>query len=133
MTGHGMVTLERARLVSDDDLFDVCADDAVKLTVYVGRQERIAGLPAYRAVCDLLHRRGFSGGAVFLGVDGTAHGERYRAAFFSRNVDVPLMIVSVGTAAQVSGVVAELGGLAPRALMTVERVRVCKRGGDLID
>jgi PII-like signaling protein len=131
MTGHGMVTRERARLVSGDDLFDVGADDAVKLTVYVGRQERIGGLPAYRAVCDLLHRQGFSGGAVFLGVDGTAHGERYRAAFFSRNVNVPLMIISVGTAAQVATVVTELNGTAPRALLTVERVRLCKRGGEL--
>ncbi len=131
MTGHGLITLERARLVGGDDLLDVGADDAVKLTVYVGRQERIGGLPAYRAVCDLLHRQGFSGGAVFLGVDGTAHGERYRAAFFSRNVNVPLMIISVGTAAQVSTVVAELSAVAPRALLTVERVRLCKRGGEL--
>jgi PII-like signaling protein len=131
MTGHGLVTLERARLVRGDDVLDVGADDAVKLTVYVGRQERIGGLPAYRAVCDLLYRQGFSGGAVSLGVDGTAHGERYRARFFSRNVNVPLMIISVGTAAQVSTVVAELSAVAPRALLTVERVRLCKRGGEL--
>jgi len=105
--------------------------DAIKLTVYVGRQERIAGLPAYRAVCDLLYRRGFSGGAVFLGVDGTAHGERYRARFFSRNVNVPLMIVSIGTAAQVSAAVAELSAAASNPLLTVERVRLCKRSGEL--
>lgn len=131
MTGHGLVTLERARLSGGDDLLDVGSDDAVKLTVYVGRQERIGGLPAYRAVCDLLHRQGFSGGAVFLGVDGTAHGERYRAAFFSRNVNVPLMIISVGSAAQVATVVTELSTAAPSALLTVERVRLCKRAGEL--
>jgi PII-like signaling protein len=131
MTGHGLVTLERARLVRGDDVLDAGTDDAVKLTVYVGRQERIGGLPAYRAVCDLLYRQGFSGGAVFLGVDGTAHGERYRARFFSRNVNVPLMIISVGTAAQVSAAVAELSAAAPNPLLTVERVRLCKRGGKL--
>src|ERR1700733_6794377 len=131
MTGHGLVTLERARLIGGDDLIEVSADDAVKLTVYVGRQERIGGLPAYRAVCDLLYRQGFSGGAVSLGVDGTAHGERYRAQFFSRNVNVPLMIISIGTAAQISTVVAKLSAVAPRALLTVERVRLCKRGGEL--
>jgi PII-like signaling protein len=131
MTGHGLVTLERARLVRGDDVLDVGNGDAVKLTVYVGRQERIGGLPAYRAVCDLLYRRGFSGGAVILGVDGTAHGERYRAQFFSRNVNVPLMIISIGTAAQVSAAVAELSAAAPNPLMTVERVRLCKRGGEL--
>jgi PII-like signaling protein len=133
MTGHGLVTLERARLVAGDDVLDTGADDAVKLTVYVGRQERIGGLPAYRAVCDLLHRLEFSGGAVFLGVDGTAHGERYRAHFFSRNVNVPLMIISIGTAAQVSTAVAELSAAAPNPLLTVERVRLCKRDGELFE
>ena len=131
MTGHGLVTLERARLVRGDDVLDVGNGDASKLTVYVGRQERIGGLPAYRAVCDLLYRQGFSGGAVILGVDGTARGERYRAQFFSRNVNVPLMIISIGTAAQVSAAVAELSAAAPNPLMTVERVRLCKRGGEL--
>ena len=133
MTGRGLVTLERARFVSGDDAVDNGGDDAVKLTVYIGRQERIGRLPASRAICNLLHARGFSGGAVLLGVDGTAHGERYRAAFFSRNVNVPLMIISVGTAAKVSAAVSELSALAPRALLTVERVRLCKRGGELFD
>jgi PII-like signaling protein len=133
MTRHGLVTLERARLIGGSDGVDTGADEAVKLTVYIGRQERVGGLPAHRAVCELLHRRGFSGGAVFLGVDGTTHGERYRAAFFSRNVNVPLMIVAVGTAAQVSAAVAELSALAPRALLIAERVRLCKRGGELFE
>ncbi|HZU49289.1 MAG TPA: DUF190 domain-containing protein, partial [Mycobacterium sp.] len=103
-----------------------------KLTIYVGRQERVDGMPAYRAVCDLLYRCGFAGAAVFLGVDGTAHGARYRARFFSRNVNVPLMIISIGTAAQVSAAVAELSATVPKPLLTVERVRVCKRDGALL-
>jgi PII-like signaling protein len=131
MTGRGLVTLERARLVGDDGVIDDGTADKVKLTVYVGRQERIGGLPAYRAVCDLLYRLGFSSGAVFLGVDGTAHGERYRAQFFSRNVNVPMMIISIGTAAQVSAAIAELGTATTNPLLTVERVRLCKRGGEL--
>lgn len=127
MTGRGLVTLERARLGAPD-----VSGDAVKLTVYIGRQARVGALPAHRAVCDLLHQRAFSGAAVFLGVDGTAHGERYRAAFFGRNVDVPMMVISVGSAARVSAVITELSDLAPRALLTVERVRMCKRGGELM-
>jgi PII-like signaling protein len=132
MTGHGLVTLERARLVGgDNDVIDDGTADKVKLTVYLGRQERIGGQPAYRAVCDLLYRLGFSGGAVFLGVDGTAHGERYRARFFSRNVNVPMMIISIGTAEQVSAAIAELSAATTNPLLTVERLRLCKRGGDL--
>ncbi|MGH3967660.1 MAG: DUF190 domain-containing protein, partial [Mycobacterium sp.] len=129
MTDRGLVTLEGARLAGADAVLDADDRDASKLTVYVGRQERVAGLPAYRAVCDLLHRYGFAGAAVFLGVDGTAHGQRYRARFFSRNVNVPLMIIAIGTAAQVSAAVAELSSLVLHPLLTVERVRLCKRDG----
>ena len=60
-------------------------DAETKLTIYLGGQERVYRDPAFIAVCDLLHRRGIAGATVLLGVDGTAHGQRERAAFFSRN------------------------------------------------
>lgn len=131
MTGRGLVTLERAQFGVVDPV-DVSGDDAVKLTIYIGRQERIGGQSAHRAVIDLLHRHQMFGAAAFLGVDGTAQGVRYRAAFFSRNVDVPMMIIAIGTAGQVSAAITELVELAPRALLSVERARLCKRDGDLI-
>ena len=112
MTGRGLLTLERARLVTPQRgaLDDVGSHngDAAKLTVYVGRQERIAGKAAYYAVCELLHQHGFAGAIVLLGVDGTAHGERYRARFFGRNVNVPMMIIAIGSTAQVSAAATEL-------------------------
>jgi PII-like signaling protein len=137
MTGRGLVTLERARLVTrqlgTDALrdFDSHNGDAAKLTVYVGRQERVAGKSAQYAICDLLYRHGFAGAIVLLGVDGTAHGERYRARFFGRNVNVPLMIIAIGSTEQVSAAATELAAEVPNPLLTVERVRLCKRDGDL--
>jgi PII-like signaling protein len=133
MTRRGLITLERARLV-DDEIGIVTAGlhEAVKLTIYVGRQERVYGVPAYYAVCDLLHRRGLAAASVFLGVDGTAHGERARGRFFSRNVNVPMMIIAIGGRDQIARVLPELGGLLRRPLLTVERVRVCKRDGELL-
>jgi PII-like signaling protein len=137
MTDRGLLTLERARLVTrqrgNDALsdFDGHKGDAAKLTVYVGRQERVAGKLAYYAICDLLHRHGFAGAIVLLGVDGTAHGERYRAHFFGRNVNVPLMIIAVGSPEQVSAAATELDAVVPNPLLTVERVRLCKRDGEL--
>jgi PII-like signaling protein len=137
MTGRGLITLERARLVSRQLGTDAAREadghngDAAKLTVYVGRRERIAGKPAYYAICDLLHRHGFAGAIVLLGVDGTAHGERCRAHFFGRNVNVPLMIIAVGSASQVSTAATELAATVPDPLLTVERVRLCKRDGQL--
>ena len=66
--------------------------EETKLTVYLGRQERADRVPAFMAVCDLLHRRGVAGATALLGVDGTAHGERQRASFFSRNARTPMMV-----------------------------------------
>ena len=133
---RGLLTLERARLLRDDIGPLVLPDDlheAVKLTIYVGRKERVRGVPAYIAVCDLLYRRQLAGASVFLGVDGTAHGQRQRAAFFGRNPDVPMMVIAVGSGELIGRVVPELGGLLRRPMITLERVRVCKRDGELLE
>ena len=86
-------------------------------------------MPAFVAVCDLLHRRGVDGATALLGVDGTAHGRRERAAFFSRNAEVPMMVIAVGPGEQIGRVLPELGALLDRPLLTLERVRICKRNG----
>jgi PII-like signaling protein len=132
---RGLVTLERVRMLSGEIVpvaLPMHVHEATKLTIYVGRQERIYGVPAYVAVCDLLHRRDISGATVLLGVDGTAHGARHRARFFARNVDVPMIIIAVGRGADVARVLTELGALLRRPLLTLERVRVCKRDGELL-
>jgi PII-like signaling protein len=69
---------------------------------------------------------------VFLGVDGTAHGQRRRARFFSRNHDVPVMVIALGTDDQVARAVPELEALLHQPLLTVERVQICKHGGRLL-
>jgi PII-like signaling protein len=135
LSGHGLISLERARMPADPTRAIRLADDlgdATKLTIYCGRQQRVAGKPAHVAVVELLHRHGIAGATVLLGVDGTAHGERRRARFFAGNADVPLMIISVGEGERVGAALPELSALLPRSLVTLERVQVCKRDGDLI-
>jgi PII-like signaling protein len=128
----GLVTLERARLLTGElspvELPEEL-NEATKLTIYVGRQERVYGMPAYAAVCDLLYRRDVAGATVLLGVDGTAHGVRRRAKFLGRNAEVPMMIVAIGDGRSIARVLPELGGMLRRPLVTLERVRVCKRDG----
>lgn len=133
---RGLVTLERARLLHESIGGSQRAEDlrnAVKLTIYVGRKQRVNGSPAYIALCDLMHRRGLSGATVLLGVDGVAHGERQRANFFGRNADVPMMIVVVGSGERIGLVLPEIGELLRRPLVTLERVRVCKRDGQFLE
>lgn len=128
----GLVTLERARM-STGSLHDVDwpeeLNEATKLTIYLGRQQRVSGMPAYLAVCELLHRRLIAGASVLLGVDGTARGRRERARFFSRNADVPVMVIAVGSGTEIARVLPELSGLLRDPVVTLERVQVCKRDG----
>jgi PII-like signaling protein len=135
MRRRGLITLERARLLSGEiepTALPEGIDEETKLTVYLGRQERVYRMPAFAAVCELLHRRGIAGASALLGVDGTARGVRARAGFFSRNADVPTMVIAVGSGERIARVLPELGGLLRRPLLTLERVRVCKRDGELL-
>ncbi len=127
----GLVTLERARMLTGDrdSLPAAETSSATKLTVYLGRHERVEGRPGYASVVGLLQRRGLAAATVLLEVDGTSGGTRHRARFFSSNADVPLMIIAVGRADLVADVLPELMAIVREPLLTLERVRVCKREG----
>jgi PII-like signaling protein len=132
---RGLITLESAHLLSGEirpaDVPDHLTED-IKLSVYVGRRERVSRVPAFVAVCDLLHRRGIAGASVLMGVDGTARGRRSRARFFSGNAEVPMLISAIGSGEQIGSILPELGGLLRDPLLTLQGVRVCKRDGVLL-
>lgn len=130
LPGEGLVTVERARLA--DGLESLSAESEVKLTVCLGRHERIEGEPAFAAVCRVLSEAGVSGATVLLGVDGTIGGERRRARFFARNGGVPLLVLSVGEATRIERALARLEQMLPSLLFTLERAQVCKRDGHLL-
>jgi PII-like signaling protein len=137
---EGLTTLERVRVGHVDPSVagpatpeqPGFAGAAAKLTVYLGRHERIDGSPAFATVCQRLHDRGVAGATVLLGVDGTWHGDRARARFFSRNANVPLMVMSVGEPQSIASAVGDLEQILRAPLFTIERVRVCKRDGTLM-
>jgi PII-like signaling protein len=156
--GHeGLLTLERARLYGDayeskqeiapgeaePSLVTGTAIDspqavrdparATKLTVYLGRHERIDGSPAFAAVCRVLRESGVAGATVLLGVDGTREGARERARFFARNQNVPLMVVSIGDQNRIGAAIDRLQQMLGKPLFTLEDVRVCKRDGLLLE
>jgi PII-like signaling protein len=128
LCGPRLVTLERAGLVTADDP-PPAPTEATKLTVYCGRGERAGGRPAYEAVVDLLRRHGVAGATALLGVDGTVHGARRRARVVARNAEVPVMVISVGDGGRIGAALPELRALLERPVVTLERVRICKRDG----
>lgn len=128
---RGLITVEHARLAAD--AADVpSGTESARLTVGLGRNRRIGNTPAFAAICDLFHRYDFAGATALLGVDGTLDGHRRRAHFFSRNLDVPMVIIAVGTADQARAALPDLQALPIHPMVTVERIAVCKRDGVLL-
>jgi PII-like signaling protein len=136
LAGHGLTTLERARLAAGGALNAMALPDpprgALKLTVYGGRSVRSGSEAGYVAAIDVLRAAGAVGASVLLGVDGTLHGERRRARFFARNAGVPLMLLAIGTRESLGPALPEVSRLLDDAVATVERVQVCKSAGELL-
>jgi PII-like signaling protein len=134
--GHdGLITLERGHMDGagiERSETSRTPEEAMKLTVYLGRHERVHGSPAFLATCQALRDGGVAGATVLLGVDGTRRGRRQRARFFARNTSVPLMVMSVGDAQRICDAMRRLARILPEPLFTIERVRVCKHDGVLL-
>ena len=137
IVNSGLVTIEHSLLAVGDDVraveFPGGAGSAGRLTVYCGRGERAGGVPAYRAVVDLLHRHGASGATVLLGVDGIHDGQRQRAGLLSRNANVPVATIAVGATHVLRRVLDALPGVLARPVANLERIAVVKHDGDLLE
>ncbi len=103
------------------------------MTVYLGRKERVYGIPAYIAICDLLHRRHIAGASVLLGCGRRRPRTAAPCALLRANANVPMMIIAVGSGERIGGVLPELAELIRRPMLTLERLRVCKRDGELLE
>ncbi len=134
LAGDGLLSLERARIVSGDGLGapGLPADPAapVKLTLYGGRGVRSGSQAGYVRAVACLSEAGVLGASVLLAVDGTLHGERRRARFFARNAGVPLMLIALGTSASIGRALPEVLTLLEEPVMTIERVQIVKSAGE---
>lgn len=130
---RGLVTVERARMLTAPPAPATGPGGAAtcKLTLHLGRKARIGAEPAFVAVTRALHRAGADAAIALLGVDGVREGERRRARFFGRNAEVPIAVTALGAQARIAAALEAVGPL-PDAVITVERVQVCKRDGELL-
>lgn len=130
---HGVLTLERARLLTPGPSGrSGTTPGTTKLTIFLGRRQRVRGRVAHVAAVACLHRHGLHGASVLLGLDGTVAGERRRARFLAGNEEVPVMILAMGESAAVERALPELSEMLGESPMALERVQVCKRDGVLL-
>ncbi len=132
-----LVAMERARLLSGEINPVRLSDepgDATRLTVYCGQGDRAYQIPAFEAACELLYRRRIAGATVLSGVDGAdpGHARPQHGQFLRRDADVPLMVVAIGAGDRIAMLLPELGAMFRRPLMTIEKVRLCKRDGQFV-
>jgi PII-like signaling protein len=132
-----MVTIEQARLLSGEIEPVRLGDepgDATRLTLYCRQRDRAHQIPAFEAACELLYRRRIAGATVLSGVDGPSrsHPRPPHASFLRRDGDLPLMVVAVGAGDRIALLLPELGAMFRHPLMTIERVRLCKRDGQFV-
>lgn len=135
LSAPGLVTLESARLLTGDidpAWLGEQPVEATKLTVHFGRQDRVYLVPAFEAVCEVLHRRGIAGATVLPGTCGTIHGRRQHSHPHRHDDDTPVMVIAVGSGNKIGTVLPELGTMFRHPVMTVEKVQLCKRDGQFI-
>ena len=115
IAGDGLVTLEQATLPADPP-------PTVKLSVHLGRQDRVDGRPAFVALCELLQQHGVGGASALLGVDGTVGGTRERARFLAGNAAVPMLLVAVGAGDRIAAARPAIAAAVPAAVCTEQPV-----------
>jgi PII-like signaling protein len=135
ITRPRLLTLERARLLSGEIepiWLGESSPEATRLTIYCGHADRVYQVPAFEAACELLHRRGVAGATVLSGIDGTTGGRRHRAQFLRHGADAPQMVIAVGSGERIAMMLPELGGLFRHPLMTIAKIRLCTRDGQVV-
>jgi PII-like signaling protein len=135
LVGPGLVTVERARLLTGDIdpvWLGEQPGEATMLTVHCGRQDHVYHVPAFEAVCELLYRRGIAGATVLPGTGGTIRGRRQHPRPYRHDDDAPVMVIAVGSGNEIGTVLPELGTLFRHPVMAVQKIQLCERDGQFI-
>lgn len=100
---------------------------AQRLTIYVGEHDRWDGQPAWRAILQMLRKRGMAGATVVRGLAGFgAHSHIHTAALVRLSQDLPMRIEVIDTEERIEAVLPALSPIVKEGLMTIEPVEVIK-------
>lgn len=106
------------------------AGPAVRLTIYIGEDDRHGHHPLYTEIVRRARAAGLAGASVFRGIEGFgASSHLHTSRLLSLSEDLPLAIVIVDAEERVSEFVLELDELIDEGLVTLEPVQVYRYVG----
>jgi PII-like signaling protein len=97
---------------------------ATRLTAWSRRRARIDGRPAHTVLAGRMKALGASATIVLLGVDGVTRGKRHRAAFFSNNADVPVLVTGIWPGPEQQAIRTGLAGLSPELMVESANLQI---------
>lgn len=104
--------------------------EALRLTVFVGADDRWHHRPLYTEIVHRAHAAGLAGASVFRGVEGYGAGSRiHTTRLLSLSEELPVAVVIVDDAERVRAFLPHLDELVQEGLVMVDPVHVVRYAG----
>ncbi|HET6520533.1 MAG TPA: DUF190 domain-containing protein [Geminicoccaceae bacterium] len=105
--------------------------DALLLRIFIGERDRHDGRPLHEAIVPGARAAGLAGATVLRGPMGYGRSSRLHTARILRlSEDLPLVIEIVDAEDKIQGFPPALDAMMGSGLVTLEKVRVLRYGGD---
>ena len=103
---------------------------ALRLTIFVGEDDRWHHKPLYHEVVSRAHKAGLAGASVIRGIEGFGASSRiHTTRILSLSEDLPLAIIIVDTEEKIRAFVPQLDELITEGLVIIDPVEVIRYVG----
>jgi uncharacterized protein len=103
---------------------------ALRLTVYIGEDDRWHHRPLYTEIVHRAHAAGLAGASVFRGVEGFGASSRiHTTRLLSLSEDLPVAVIIVDAEERIRGFLPELAELVTEGLVIIDPVEVVRYVG----
>lgn len=103
---------------------------AVRLTVFIGEDDRHHNRPLYTEIVHRAHASGLAGASVLRGIEGYGASSRiHTTRLLSLSEDLPIAIVIVDAEDKVRGFLPELDELVTEGMVIIDPVEVIRYVG----